>query len=162
MYPLMLGWLNMGKRRESGQMALGHSEQYATGYMSAFEDVLDFCHNVLDGDMVRLRRDTLQNARRELERFEEMVKTLEFQKGNKSVSDHLCMFRTLYGERCENEDSNGYRWCLEHKDNWCEVCGKHATHACGKEFESLPQYCPDHTLLCDDCECPAEHYRIFA
>lgn len=30
--------------------------------------------------------------------------------------------------RCDRKTVNGTRWCEDHKDEWCDECGRHATH----------------------------------
>lgn len=69
----------------------------------------------------------LDAAKRNLGWFEAERKTGGFQNDNRDI-DGQCMFiDTATGDRCEHESDGGTRWCKVHKDEWCDLCGRHAT-----------------------------------
>lgn len=127
------------------------------GYSKQVEKLVE-AEDFIHASSLKLKRDglkasigkkqqLLESARKQLEQFKRESQTEEFRKENADI-DGKCRFVNPYTNlRCDRKTVNGTRWCEDHKDEWCDECGRHATRVrndyLGKKI--TPR-------LCDQCK----------
>ncbi|MDX5808566.1 hypothetical protein [Bacillus cereus group sp. BfR-BA-02730] len=65
----------------------------------------------------------------------------------------MCKFNKAWIGTCKEENEEGQKYCKEHKEMTCSVCGEQATHDCAETNQFV---CG--TPLCSKEECKLQHF----
>ncbi|WP_242249200.1 hypothetical protein [Bacillus cereus group sp. BfR-BA-01328] len=65
----------------------------------------------------------------------------------------MCKFNKAWIGICKEKNAEGQKYCIEHKEMTCSVCGEQATHDCAETNQFV---CG--TNLCDKEECKLQHF----